>query len=249
MCHVSKIECMVSGMPHILEYCGALSLLRLHQTSWYFNETISPLLNAKKASFPVSVQIDDVTINSIPPRVTYCNALNRMNISCKFITPLVMSRISDTGLSCIFHVCTPFDVWGYHEHIGAYQPVVISNCTTGGTTGGTTDSTRTIAYLDIYDVGTTKMKLLCEYIHVTQAGVPDQMTDFTITGMDIQYDVSPVYKLSVCERTLLLLVSMFSVVAYGPCIGGSVTVFVYKSIVAMNNASDSMYREKRLNDW
>ena len=230
--HLTKFECMISGMPHILDYCATSSLVSLSRTSTSTHLTTKPLIDEKFNAIPITIQIDDAVIDTKTSMVMYDCIHGIMSITCSFTSPLYKSPESFHD-PIFFHIFTPYDIWGYHESLGSHKPNIMWNAVSRCDGGIPTTS-----YLDIYDVGNTRMRLLCDY----------DKGYFHITGIGIQYETAPVYKFPAFALVGLIWFLATTALFCGLIIGCVSTVVLYKCVIVCN-AYDSVYREKRRKDW
>ena len=105
-------------MPHILDYCGAMSLANLSTVSRSMNKTIEPLLSRKKNAFPIAVEINDILM----PGTTeiLCNVADRVVMKITFDVVYKISLETHIIDNTFFRIYTPFGIWGIDVNFRDY---------------------------------------------------------------------------------------------------------------------------------
>ena len=254
---------MVSGMPHILDYCGAIALSAFAQTSSSNRRTTQPLILRKLQTIPFSVKINNTTIESrATDSLVYSNTERTTRLKINFETPYMIDldlQLNDVG-NTFYHVYTPFDVWGIDtfvlEFIGInHNPTATMNV---DVIDDSTDlqpinpATQVFSHT-VYEHNKTCMRLLftCEH-DPAPPGMPmydthHDVTSISIQGIEFEYDRS--HNMSNMERGIVTIIAVFSCMLCGPVVASLNTVFSYKLIVFLADRFDTMYRERRRVDW
>jgi len=258
MGHLSKFECMVSGMPHILDYCGTISLVNMSRVSRLTNHATVPIIKRKLQRIPTSVKINDTEMVG-DTSVVYSIHDDKLTAKIKFHTPFEISMDTTFVDNTFFHIYTPFDIWGIDTNIRDYIPMNYTNeFTTQMDVGELYAQSvqpigpdQNIFYHDVRDKN-TKLRLIfaCEYelpgipMYETH---PNDITSVYVMGIEFNHERST--SVSTTELYLLMLGSLVSGVLCGPILAVLFLAFLYKCFTFVNDQFNDMYHEKRLKDW
>lgn len=262
MRQLSQFESICSGMPHILDYCGTISLVNISRVSRLFNHTTTPIIRQKLQQFPIVVIVNDIVIDC-KTSLNYSIPTNKLSVKTNFKYPYKIS-VDPSFNNTMFRIQTPFDIWGIDTNIGDYMNYVFNHHYESDTQVDAVDVRsglyspmpsqhinvpgRNIFYYDVR-VKYISLRLIfeCEYEYPY---IPTyDITSVNITGFELSYE-RVISNRELYLQTLFLIPTLlvFSVLC-GPIIAIIITTIIYKCYIVMSIHYDSMYREKRLQDW
>ena len=119
---LSKFESITSGMPHILEYCGVISLHNISSTSHYCYDTTRPLLLRKLQKIPHSCNVNDSTMILNNNDLVYSKIEDTIHVKISFKVPYEIYITSIDMLSTLFKIYTPFHIWEFDTNMLEFLP-------------------------------------------------------------------------------------------------------------------------------
>ena len=249
MGQLSKFECMVSGMPHILDYCGTMSLVNMSRVSRLTNHTTVPIIKRKLQRIPINVKINDTEMVG-DTSVVYSIHDYKLTAKIKFHTPYEISMDTTFVDNTFFHIYTPFDICGIDTNIRDYIPMNYTN-ELYAQSAQPIGPDQNIFYHDVRDKN-TQLRLIfaCEYdlpdipMYETH---PNDITRVYVMGIEFSHERAT--SVSTTELYLLMLGSLVSGVLCGPILAILFPAFLYKCFTFVNDQFNDMYHEKRLKDW
>ena len=224
----SKFESYTSGMPHILDFCGMRTLIKLSRVSRLLNHTVKPLILTKNKNIKIQVQIDENLFpihnaNIIQLLYTNHNLYDRINkpynktkIICNFIKPYTVN--SNNWIEPLFfHIYTPIHILGFQV---LFTPFTITNKESCVTLSTSIDKS---------------FKLHCSYTNECKQ----------INGVEIEMNTICKYRL---DWKLLLILT--TCVVNGHIFVPLYIILSYKiAEITCDYCHDDWHYEKRYVDW
>lgn len=265
---LSKFESITSGMPHILDYCGVMSLNNISSTSHYSYYTIRPLLLRKFKKIPHSCKINGTTMISNNKDFTYSIIADTISVKISFKVPYEINITHIDMLSTLFKIYTPFHTWKIDTNMLEFLPYNYGNTPEYATTmdvmhtGEIYSQPRNIEnssnalYKDEIIKNNTKIKIFYNICKSISNRTPN-ITGISIRGINIEHNI----KNNQTIKTTVLIIPfiLFMIVAiqrknieeYIQIIPYLLTAIV---IVILGNYADpyignKIYHKKRSCDW